>query len=125
MSARPLPRGPHRLRSNAADRTGVFGPPPDRDHAVQLLRQAVEAGVDHIDTAEYYGPHVVNELIRQAQSSAHYAIGPRERVHFVSFGGRAVIELAAVWQQRSSNAAVSAFISSATPQAGTTTSSDT
>jgi pyridoxine 4-dehydrogenase len=45
---------------------GVFGPPPDRDDAVQLLRQAVEAGVDHIDTAEYYGPHVVNELIRQA-----------------------------------------------------------
>jgi pyridoxine 4-dehydrogenase len=35
---------------------GVFGPPPDRDDAVQLLRQAVEAGVDHIDTAEYYGP---------------------------------------------------------------------
>jgi aryl-alcohol dehydrogenase-like predicted oxidoreductase len=45
---------------------GVFGPPPDRDDAVQLLRQAVEARVDHIDTAEYYGPHVVNELIRQA-----------------------------------------------------------
>ena len=45
---------------------GVFGPPPDRDDAVQLLRQAVEAGVDHIDTAEYYGPHVVNKLIRQA-----------------------------------------------------------
>jgi pyridoxine 4-dehydrogenase len=45
---------------------GVFGPPPDRDDAVQLLREAVEAGVDHIDTAEYYGPHVVNELIRQA-----------------------------------------------------------
>jgi hypothetical protein len=45
---------------------GVFGPPPDRDDAVQLLRQAVEAGVDHIDTAEYYGHHVVNELIRQA-----------------------------------------------------------
>jgi pyridoxine 4-dehydrogenase len=45
---------------------GVFGPPPDRDDAVQLLRQAVEAGVDHIDTAEYYGPHVVNELIRRA-----------------------------------------------------------
>ena len=45
---------------------GVFGPSPDRDDAVQLLRQAVAAGVDHIDTAEYYGPHVVNELIRQA-----------------------------------------------------------
>lgn len=45
---------------------GVFGPPPDREDAVQLLREAVAAGVDHIDTAEYYGPHVVNELIRQA-----------------------------------------------------------
>ena len=45
---------------------GVFGPPPNREEAVLLLREAVEAGVDHIDTAEYYGPHVVNELIREA-----------------------------------------------------------
>jgi aryl-alcohol dehydrogenase-like predicted oxidoreductase len=45
---------------------GVFGPPPDPDDAVALLREAVDAGVDHIDTAEYYGPHVVNELIRKA-----------------------------------------------------------
>ena len=46
---------------------GVFGPPPiGVDEAVRLLREAVEAGVDHIDTAEYYGPHVVNELIRRA-----------------------------------------------------------
>ena len=45
---------------------GVFGPPPDLDDAVQLLREAVDAGVDHIDTAEYYGPHIVNELIRRA-----------------------------------------------------------
>jgi pyridoxine 4-dehydrogenase len=45
---------------------GVFGPPPDPDDAVLLLREAVDAGVDHIDTAEYYGPHVVNELIRRA-----------------------------------------------------------
>ena len=44
----------------------MFGPPPDRDDAVLLLREAVESGVDHIDTAEYYGPHVVNELIREA-----------------------------------------------------------
>ena len=45
---------------------GVFGPPPDPDDAVLLLREAVDAGVDHIDTAEYYGPHVVNEFIRRA-----------------------------------------------------------
>jgi pyridoxine 4-dehydrogenase len=45
---------------------GVFGPPPDRDAAIALLRTAVELGVDHIDTAQYYGPDVVNELIRDA-----------------------------------------------------------
>jgi aryl-alcohol dehydrogenase-like predicted oxidoreductase len=45
---------------------GVFGPPPDRHGAIQLLREAVDAGIDHIDTAEYYGPRVVNELIREA-----------------------------------------------------------
>jgi pyridoxine 4-dehydrogenase len=45
---------------------GVFGPPRDRDEAIAVLRAAVEAGVDHIDTAQYYGPGVVNELIREA-----------------------------------------------------------
>ena len=46
---------------------GVFGLPSiGTDEALLLLREAVEAGVDHIDTAEYYGPHVVNELIRRA-----------------------------------------------------------
>ena len=44
----------------------VWGPPPDRSDAVALLRQAVDWGVDHIDTAQYYGPDVVNELIREA-----------------------------------------------------------
>jgi aryl-alcohol dehydrogenase-like predicted oxidoreductase len=44
----------------------VFGPPKDRGEAVALLREAVENGVDHIDTAQYYGPDVVNELIREA-----------------------------------------------------------
>jgi pyridoxine 4-dehydrogenase len=47
---------------------GIFGPPPDLRDAVLLLREAVEAGVDHIDTSEYYGPHIVNQLIRQALS---------------------------------------------------------
>jgi len=45
---------------------GVFGPPRDRDEAIAVLRATVEAGVDHIDTAQYYGPGVVNELIREA-----------------------------------------------------------
>ena len=45
---------------------GVFGPPGDRDEAVQVLRAAVEAGVDHIDTAQFYGPGTVNQLIREA-----------------------------------------------------------
>jgi pyridoxine 4-dehydrogenase len=45
---------------------GVFGPPPDRDQAVAVLRRAAELGVDHIDTAQYYGPDVANELIRAA-----------------------------------------------------------
>src|ERR1700745_2493287 len=44
---------------------GVFGPPRDRDEALAVLRRAVELGVDHIDTAQYYGPDVANELIRE------------------------------------------------------------
>jgi aryl-alcohol dehydrogenase-like predicted oxidoreductase len=45
---------------------GVFGPPHDPDAARAVLRRAVELGVDHIDTSQYYGPNVVNELIRDA-----------------------------------------------------------
>jgi pyridoxine 4-dehydrogenase len=45
---------------------GVFGPPRDRDEALAVLRRAVELGVDHIDTAQFYGPDVANELIREA-----------------------------------------------------------
>ena len=45
---------------------GVFGPPKDRAGALALLRRAVDAGVNHIDTAQYYGPDVANELIREA-----------------------------------------------------------
>ena len=45
---------------------GVFGPPRDPAAARAVLRRAIELGVDHIDTAQYYGPDVVNELIRQA-----------------------------------------------------------
>jgi aryl-alcohol dehydrogenase-like predicted oxidoreductase len=45
---------------------GAFGPPRDRDSALDVLRKAVELGVNHIDTAQYYGPDVVNALIREA-----------------------------------------------------------
>jgi len=45
---------------------GTFGPPRDRDEALAVLRRAVELGVNHIDTAQFYGPNVSNELIREA-----------------------------------------------------------
>jgi hypothetical protein len=45
---------------------GVFGPPRDRQAALAVLRAAIEAGVNHIDTSDFYGPHVTNQLIREA-----------------------------------------------------------
>jgi len=45
---------------------GVYGPPKDPDAAVAVLREAVAAGVNHIDTSDFYGPHVTNQIIRQA-----------------------------------------------------------
>jgi aryl-alcohol dehydrogenase-like predicted oxidoreductase len=45
---------------------GVFGPPKDRKAALAVLREAVASGVDHIDTSDYYGPHVTNQIIREA-----------------------------------------------------------
>jgi aryl-alcohol dehydrogenase-like predicted oxidoreductase len=45
---------------------GVFGPPKDREGALAVLREAVASGVDHIDTSDFYGPHVTNQLIREA-----------------------------------------------------------
>src|ERR1700740_2142613 len=44
----------------------IFGPPKDRDAALAVLRAAVASGVNHIDTSDYYGPHVTNQLIREA-----------------------------------------------------------
>ena len=44
----------------------VFGPPKDRNAALAVLREAVKSGVDHIDTSDFYGPHVTNRLIREA-----------------------------------------------------------
>jgi aryl-alcohol dehydrogenase-like predicted oxidoreductase len=45
---------------------GVFGPPKDRDQALAVLREAVSRGVNHIDTSDFYGPHVTNQVIREA-----------------------------------------------------------
>lgn len=45
---------------------GVFGPPKDRDAALAVLREAVAQGVNHIDTSDFYGPHITNQLIREA-----------------------------------------------------------
>ncbi len=45
---------------------GVFGPPRDREAAVAVLREAISLGIDHIDTSDYYGPHIVNEIIDEA-----------------------------------------------------------
>jgi pyridoxine 4-dehydrogenase len=56
---------------------GVWGPPADRDEAIRVLRAAVEAGVNHVDTADFYGPHVTNEIIREA-------LAPYDGVHVVT-----------------------------------------
>ena len=45
---------------------GIFGPPRDRDEAIAVLRRVVELGITHIDTSDYYGPHVTNEIIKEA-----------------------------------------------------------
>src|SRR5246500_5355603 len=45
---------------------GIYGPPKDPDAAVAVLREAVAAGVNHIDTSDYYGPHITNQIIRKA-----------------------------------------------------------
>ena len=56
---------------------GVWGPPADRDEAIAVLRAAVGAGVNHIDTADFYGPHVTNEIIREA-------LAPYDGVHVIT-----------------------------------------
>jgi pyridoxine 4-dehydrogenase len=74
LPARPMstfPLGPRRVRRSGYGAMQLAGPwavnaPPDRASAVGVLRAAVAAGIDHIDTAQYYGPDVVNDLIREA-----------------------------------------------------------
>jgi pyridoxine 4-dehydrogenase len=73
--------GPHAVRrvgfgAMRLPGPGVWGPPSDRDAALAVLRRAVELGVNHIDTAQYYGPDVANELIRDAlHTDGSYADG--------------------------------------------------
>ncbi len=77
MTTTSLPGGTYRLADDLElTRVGygamqlagphVFGPPADRDEAERVLRTAVDLGITHIDTAEFYGPHVTNEIIRSA-----------------------------------------------------------
>ena len=62
---------------------GVFGPPKDREAAVAVLREAVASGVNHIDTSDFYGPHITNEVIREALRPY-----PDELVIVTKIGGR-------------------------------------
>jgi pyridoxine 4-dehydrogenase len=76
MTSHDLPGGIYRVADLEFTRVGygamqlagpgVFGPPKDPDAAIAVLRAAVDLGIRHIDTADYYGPHVTNELIREA-----------------------------------------------------------
>lgn len=62
---------------------GVWGPPKDRDAALAVLREAVASGVNHIDTADFYGPHVTNQIIREALHPY-----PSDLVIVTKLGGR-------------------------------------
>jgi pyridoxine 4-dehydrogenase len=76
MAPHDLPGGRYRVADLGFTRVGygamqlagpgVFGPPKDRDAAIAVLREAVDLGINHIDTADFYGPYVTNELIREA-----------------------------------------------------------
>jgi pyridoxine 4-dehydrogenase len=77
MTAKALPGGTFRMAKDLAVTRmgygamqlagpGVFGPPKDRDAAVAVLREAVELGINHIDTSDYYGPYVTNQIIKEA-----------------------------------------------------------
>jgi len=75
-TASSLPGGAFQLGDHTVSRVGfgamqlagpgVFGPPADRAEAIAVLRTAVELGVNHIDTADFYGPYITNEIIREA-----------------------------------------------------------
>ena len=58
---------------------GVWGPPRNVDAAIAVLREAVESGVNHIDTSDYYGPHVTNQIIKQALHPYPDGLGDRHQ----------------------------------------------
>jgi aryl-alcohol dehydrogenase-like predicted oxidoreductase len=66
-------RAVHRIGYGAMQLAGpgVFGPPKDRAAAIAVLREAVAQGVDHIDTSDFYGPHITNQIIREALHPYH------------------------------------------------------
>jgi aryl-alcohol dehydrogenase-like predicted oxidoreductase len=76
MTSRELAGGTYRMGDLEVTRMGygamqlagpgVFGPPKDRDAAIAVLREAVSLGITHIDTSDYYGPYVTNEIIKEA-----------------------------------------------------------
>ena len=76
MAPHDLPGGTYKVGDLELTRVGygamqlagprVFGPPKDRDAAIAVLREAVELGIRHVDTADFYGPYVTNEIIREA-----------------------------------------------------------
>lgn len=76
MSDTPLPGGTFQLGDLTVGRVGygamqlagpgVFGPPKDRDRAIAVLREVIDLGINHIDTSDFYGPYVTNEIIREA-----------------------------------------------------------
>jgi pyridoxine 4-dehydrogenase len=76
MTSHDLPGGSYRMGDLELARVGygamqlagpgVFGPPKDRDGAIAVLREAVALGINHIDTSDFYGPYVTNEIIREA-----------------------------------------------------------
>jgi pyridoxine 4-dehydrogenase len=79
MSAQTLPGGTYTLADDLTVTRmgygamqlagpGVFGPPADRDGAIAVLREVVDLGINHIDTSDFYGPFVTNEIIREALS---------------------------------------------------------
>ena len=78
-------RAVHRLGYGAMQLAGagVFGPPRDREAAVAVLREAVANGVDHIDTSDFYGPHITNQVIREA-----LAPYPKDLVIVTKIGAR-------------------------------------
>ena len=75
----------HRLGYGAMQLAGpgVWGPPRDVDAALAVLREAVALGINHIDTSDYYGPHITNQLIRRALSPY-----PDDLVIVTKIGGR-------------------------------------